>query len=437
MNNKWSHYFSLGSKGALRLANRSVLRYRRQKIGSIFARRARERSAATFIGITGSSAKSTTTALLAHILKGHGGVYRQALYNTFDELIKTARQGKNSIDYVVAEVGVNTKGDMQPMAELLQPDVAIVTLIGVEHYKSFRNKQSVAQEKGALVEAVSPGGIAVLNADDDQVMSMAQRTSERVVTFGREKEADYRVISTVSTLPEPLKVNIVWRGGKLDIVCPLIGEQFWLSVAAASATAIELGVPVDMITRRCASFEVVENRCQPFPTENGPLFIVDGVKAPLESIPLAFSVIENAKAQQKRIVLGQISDYAGDPRPKYRDMYRAARAITDQVIFVGNNSHRSRASEEDRESGRFVESKSIRDVSDHIRNTASKGEVILLKSSQNLHLERVALAWKYDVKCWVDKCGLPIDCIKCGLYEHPFETHHGVAEKNNATINRR
>ena len=206
---------------------------------------------------------------------------------------------------------------------------------------------------------------------------------------------------------------------------------------AAAATAIELGVPVETVTKRCATFVPLKNRCQYFPTDDGPAFILDAAKAPWETLLLAFGVVENAVAPAKRIVLGQISDYPGAAGSKYRDAYRAARTVTDQVVFVGENSHRSKASEEDRECGRFVETNSVRDVSDHIRNTASKGEVILLKSSQNLHLERVALAWKYDVKCWVDKCGLPIDCIKCGLYEHPFETHHGVAEKNSATINRR
>ena len=61
-----------------------------------------------------------------------------------------------------------------------------------------------------------------------------------------------------------------------------------------------------------------------------------------------------------------------------------------------------------------------------------KDELILLKSSGNLHLERVALAWNHDVKCWTDKCGRKVNCFLCGLYEHPFEEHAAIVRQKKA-----
>jgi UDP-N-acetylmuramoyl-tripeptide--D-alanyl-D-alanine ligase len=167
------------------------------------------------------------------------------------------------------------------------------------------------------------------------------------------------------------------------------------------------------------------------------VFILDTAKAPWENLPLAMRVVETAVAPRKRIVIGQISDYAGNPRAKYRDAYRAARAVSDQVIFVGENAHRSKASQEDREAGRFIASRTAREVHQHIKNTAVAGEMILLKGSRNLHLERVALAWKHDVRCWVDQCGLLRDCVDCGLYETPFEEHEPILQERAARARRR
>jgi UDP-N-acetylmuramoyl-tripeptide--D-alanyl-D-alanine ligase len=79
------------------------------------------------------------------------------------------------------------------------------------------------------------------------------------------------------------------------------------------------------------------------------------------------------------------------------------------------------ASRADRDIGRFVEIRTPQEVSDYIKQTAVAGELILLKSSSNLHLERIALAWTHDVKCWVPVCGKRVGCDICGLFEVPFE----------------
>jgi len=140
------------------------------------ARRARARSKATFIGITGSSGKTTAGSLLGHILAGHGSVYTQVLANTMKLLVSTLsrRMGKGGkADYVVFEAGASGPDTIRPMAELLRPDVAVVTMVRLEHRASFKTVENVAREKSALVAALEPGGFAMLNADDPLVMGMA------------------------------------------------------------------------------------------------------------------------------------------------------------------------------------------------------------------------------------------------------------------------
>jgi UDP-N-acetylmuramoyl-tripeptide--D-alanyl-D-alanine ligase len=386
----------------------------------------RRRSKATFIGVTGSSGKSTAVALLAHLLEGHGSLRAQINYNLIGNLFATLRGLPRSLDYVVVETAAIARGQLKQLAGILKPDVAIVTMVGIEHYTAFRSHEAVAEEKGRLVEAVRPGGFALLNADDALVAGMRARTRERVVTFGRGEGADYRVVSVAARFPASLTVEIEWRGGRLALATPLVGEHFWLSVTAAVAAALELGVPAGTIVERAASFRGMHGRCEFYGIDGGPQFVVDTFKAPNETLGLAFGVLENVEAPRRRTVLGHISDFAGNPKPKYRDAYRAARAVSDEVIFVGEHAHRSQASEEDRRTGRFIGFTGPLQVYKHVRATAVPGEVILLKSSRNLHLERVALAFDHEVKCWVPTCGVWMDCVTCGLFEHPFEEHAGI-----------
>jgi UDP-N-acetylmuramoyl-tripeptide--D-alanyl-D-alanine ligase len=426
-------FFSLDRNGPLRTAARRLrlgyLRPLQFKVKMRLAAARRQRSKASFIGITGSSGKSTMAALLAHILEGHGSVRAQVNYNLIQNLFATLRGLPETLDYAVIEAAAIDRGQLREMAGLLQPDVAIVTLVGLEHYSAFRSREAVAEEKGTLVEAVRPGGLVLLNADDARVAGMRQRTRERVLTYGRNAEADYRAVSVQTRFPGSLAVEIAWRGGRLSLETGLVGDHFWLSVTAAAAAALELGVPAETIAMRAASFRGVPARCQPYGIDGGPQFIIDSFKAPHETLGLAFDILKTVEAPRRRILLGQISDFAGNPKPKYRDAYRAARAVSDEVIFVGDHAHRSQASDEDIRAGRFFRFSGVREAYEHVRATAVPGEVILLKSSRKLHLERVALAFDRDVRCWEPDCGNVMDCITCGLFEHPFEEHAAILRR--------
>ncbi|TIT47213.1 MAG: UDP-N-acetylmuramoyl-tripeptide--D-alanyl-D-alanine ligase, partial [Mesorhizobium sp.] len=204
------------------------------------------------------------------------------------------------------------------------------------------------------------------------------------------------------------------------------------ATAAAVAAALELGVPQEKVAARVAAFQPLTNRCDLLVTDGGPQFIIDVAKAPWHSMNLALDVMAKATVNRKRIVIGQISDYAGSTR-KYAQIYKAAREIADNVIYAGDNAHKSRAGQADRDTGRYHEFRTAKEVSNHIKQTAVAGELILLKSSCNLHLERVALAWTHDVKCWAHTCGKPDGCVTCGLFEVPFEEHRNhVRERRHA-----
>ncbi|WP_296739307.1 Mur ligase family protein [Mesorhizobium sp.] len=394
------------------------------------AGRARARSGAVFIGVTGSSGKSTAAGLLGHILAGQSAVHTQILANAMTALVNTLYKRvprAGPLDYVVFEAGAFGVGTIRPMAEMLKPHVAVVTMVRLEHLSSFRTLENVAQEKRALVEALEPGGLAVLNADDPNVLAMASG-QHRFVTFGESEAADYRVTDISAAYPRRLSFTLLWRAAALDLQTSFPGAHFWLPVAAAAATALELGVLPQTVADRVATFEPLANRCQVITTDGGPHFIVDCAKAPGHSVGLAFEMLASSTFDSKRIVLGQLSDFTGS-NIRYARAYESAREIAGQVIYVGEHAHRSKASQDDRDIGRFVELRTPKEVSDHIKRTAAPGELVLLKSSSNLHLERIALAWSRDVKCWIPACGKKEGCLTCGLYEVPFDEHRDFVRK--------
>jgi UDP-N-acetylmuramoyl-tripeptide--D-alanyl-D-alanine ligase len=391
------------------------------------AHRRRMRIRGKAIGVTGSSGKSTTTALLAQILQHQGTVHITRRGNVLMSLIRSLLTIRPHTDYAVFEVATSHFSPIAPQAAILRPDIAIVTMVRDEHRTIFHGSKGVAAEKRALVDAIAANGLAVLNADDELVMGMADRSRHRVATFGRSEFADYRVEKVHAAYPERMSMSIRWAGGELPLQTRFIGEHFWLPTAAAVAAALELGLDPATIAECVAGFEPLETRCGVVEIPGGPTFFLDTTKAPLHSLQLAFDLLAGATASRKRAVVGHISDYAGKSGRTYRNAYKAARAVSDQVVFVGETAHRAKAPQEDRDQGRFHEFFSVRDAAAHIKATAQPGEVILLKGSSNLHLERIAIAMQSDVKCWKQVCGLKANCFKCNKYEFPFEQHRTQA----------
>lgn len=145
--------------------NRRLALRRRAKLGS-----------ACMVGITGSGGKSTTSALVFHMLSGYQPSALSMLENTEEMIAWRLAKFPRRARYGVFEISGHAPGVIQSSCEMVQPDVAIVTVIASDHRSNFRDPQATAQEKGRLVEIVAArGGLVLLNADDPQVLAMRER----------------------------------------------------------------------------------------------------------------------------------------------------------------------------------------------------------------------------------------------------------------------
>jgi UDP-N-acetylmuramoyl-tripeptide--D-alanyl-D-alanine ligase len=391
------------------------------------ARLARARNRHTrFIAVSGSSAKTTTCSLLDHILSAFAGTASQYSMNAMPAISRFIRTVGNEFDYAIVEAGIDAPDRMKPMASLIRPHIAVLTIIQMEHKKQMPDLDIIAREKGYLIENMARSGVAFLNEDDERTAGLRQRANGQVITFGRGEASDYRAVNISSSYPDRLSLLVCTSQLKLQLQTQLVGEHFWLPVTVAVAVAHHLGVPPDVIARQIASFEPVVGRCSVVELPDDRHFIMDTFKAPQHSLVQAFEIARTARATRRRIVLGQLSDTSGSSKTAHRRAYRLARDCADEIIFIGDHAHRHNASKEDVDSGKIVNFKEVREAADYLRRTSMPGEFVLLKSNSKLHLERVGIAQNKVVQCWEQSCELKIDCTECGLYGFPFETHFGV-----------
>lgn len=372
----------------------------------------------TVIGVTGSSAKTTTTGILRHILTQDHKVTGNIEDNAISATARAIRQAPVGTRFAILEIAAGNEPSIRTVTRIARPDIAIITMIRLEHASAYRSMEAIAEEKGHLLEGLRPGGLAIMNADDEMVMSMAARTSARVITFGESMNADYRARNISVDLADGLRMRITGGGHDFEVTSQLFGRHLFLPVLAAVACALELGLDPDSVRDAVGSYRGLVDRCGVIRVDDGPVFLMETWKAPAHSMRLPMDTLEAVEATRKTIVIGQISDYRGNSKKPYREAVAQASTVADRVFTVGSSSRRITGSMAG-PGTEYAHFAGVQDLFQHLQLTAIAGEAIVLKSSRNLHLERVALAFKTDVQCWAEDCGQETNCLDCGL--------HGVA----------
>jgi hypothetical protein len=128
-----------------RCAHARAVKQVKNGLKNLHARAKRSRSRATYIGVTGSSGKTTTANLLEHILSADFKVRTQADRNGFENASKALRQVTREDQFVVLEIGTSGPGLIERTTKLVRPDIAIVTMVAVEHYTAFRGIEAVGE----------------------------------------------------------------------------------------------------------------------------------------------------------------------------------------------------------------------------------------------------------------------------------------------------
>ncbi|OZG67382.1 UDP-N-acetylmuramoyl-tripeptide--D-alanyl-D-alanine ligase [Bifidobacterium eulemuris] len=198
------------------------------------------------VGLTGSVGKTTTKDLLSALLERVGKtVAPVGSFNNEIGLPLTALKVDRDTRFFVAEMGANHLGEIANLTRIAPPEVAIVLKVGVAHLGEFGSRQIVAQAKSEIVRGLVPGGIAVLNADDEYAAAMADIAPGEVRWFGIDHtDAAHTVSATDITMDERDRAGFVMRtpDGETPVRLGISGRHNVMNALAAASVALHFGM---------------------------------------------------------------------------------------------------------------------------------------------------------------------------------------------------
>lgn len=210
--------------------------------------------ALTVIGITGSSGKTSTKDLLAHVLEAGGPtVAPEGSFNNEIGVPLTATKVDDGTRFLVSEMGARGQGHITYLCGLTPPRIGVVLNVGRAHVGEFGDQDATARAKGELVAAVPSDGFAVLNAEDHRVAGMAARTSATVVWFGfDEPKQPGKHVFTENLTHDDLgrhRFTLVVDGERAEVALTGSGRHQVANALAAAGAAVAAGLDVPTIAR--------------------------------------------------------------------------------------------------------------------------------------------------------------------------------------------
>lgn len=303
----------------------------------------------TVIGITGSYGKTSTKAILAHLLNGRFKAYpTPRSYNTLMGIslaINTDLAEDRSIDYFICEMGAYIPGEIQRIAELVHPTIGVEIEVGPQHLERFGTLENVAQAKYELVSALPPNGLAVFNMDNAYVRDMAARGYPEQ-RLGVSKTADPAapppgldlIASDVRETLDGLRFMLtdVRSSAQVPVETPLLGGHNVTNLLLAAAVALHEGMTLPEIARRARTLQPAESRLVRQTTAAGITIINDAYSANPVGIVGALDVLALHKSGRRLLITPGMVELAERHEVENRRLGELAAARATDVILVGS-----------------------------------------------------------------------------------------------------
>jgi UDP-N-acetylmuramoyl-tripeptide--D-alanyl-D-alanine ligase len=346
------------------------------------------------IAVTGSAGKTTTKEAIAHVLGARFRVLKsEGNFNNHFGLPLMLLKLEPEHDLAVIEMGMSHAGEIRALAKIAQPEIGVVTNVAAVHLEFFDSLAGIARAKYELVESLPGSGTVVLNADDEYVSQFGRGFKGKVVMYGTRTAADVRAEKIQSQGAQGTEFDVVVGSVREHATLPLVGEHNVLNALAAVAVGLERGLKPSEAIAELYTLAPADKRGQVLQLGNITV-INDCYNSNPKALEAMVDALAAMRAKRRIVVAGEMLELG----PAGEEMHRqAGQHVADKKIDVllGVRGLARSMVEGARQAGtrsEFVASPE--EAGEWLAGEARDGDVVLLKASRGVKLEKALEAWK-------------------------------------------
>ena len=346
------------------------------------------------VGITGSAGKTTTKEAIAHVLASRFHVLKsEGNFNNHFGLPLMLLKLEPEHEVAVIEMGMSHAGEITALANIAHPGVGVVTNVAPVHLEFFRSIADIARAKYELIASLPAGSTAILNADDEYVSQFGRDFKGKVVMYGLKPAADIRAEKIENRGSEGSAFDVVVDSCRERAILPLVGAHNVYNALAAVSVGLDRGLTPSEAVAALATLRPADKRGEVL--QLGNITVVNDC---YNSNPKALDAMVDAlaamPAQRRIVVAGEMLELgpAGEEMHRYAGRHMAEKKID---ILLGVRGRAQQMVEGARQAGMRAEYVATpEEAGDWLIREGHEGDVVLLKASRGVKLEKALEKWK-------------------------------------------
>lgn len=306
---------------------------------------------------------------------------------------------KNYPEIVVVELAADKPGDIKYLTRFIKPDIAIITAVGEVpvHVEFYDGPQEVRVEKEEMLRNAKRNSTAILNIDDPYVSEMS--FDGRRITFGFSEEADISISNIEEVSSEGSRIHMIYGGEDFSIFLPLcIGESFAYISGAVFATGVALSMLPEEIVKDLQRIRPTKGRLYPVKGKKESVILDGSYNAAPASMESSLGTLQGLPGKRKVAMLGDMLELGEYSYREHQRIGEMAGKICDILVLVGDWAREMKKGAMNAgmdEENIFVFSNS-QEASSEVEELLSPEDLILVKGSQGIRMERVILSLMRD-----------------------------------------
>lgn len=349
------------------------------------------------VGITGSVGKTSTKEMIASVLGTKFRVHKtQGNFNNGIGLPLTIFQIEKEHQVAVLEMGISEFGEMHELADMAQPDIMVITNIGLCHLENLKTRDGILKAKTESFAHLKPDGVVILNGDDDKLSTVEQVAGRKPVFYGIKGrnlcETSVCADAVTEHGLEGMTAEFHTPQGDMEVFIPIPGEHNVYNALAATCVAEQLGLSMDEIKCGIAAASTISGRTNLIHTK-GMTVIDDCYNANPVSMKASLDVLSKAGGR-KIAVLGDMGELGEDEKQLHYEVGTYAGTLPIDLLFcVGTLSGKLAEGAKKQNPALTVKHYATREeMTEELLATVKEGDAVLVKASHFMEFPKVVAA---------------------------------------------
>lgn len=347
----------------------------------------RQKFSLPVVAVTGSTGKTSTKEMIAAVLENSFSVHKtQKNYNNEIGLPHTLFNLENRHEISVLEMGMNNLGEIERLAYMARPNIAVITNIGTAHIENLGTRENILKAKMEITTYFDCSSILIVNGDDEYLNKISDK-AYRIIKVSQNGKGDYNAFNIKDFGEEGTEFTCAVRGINYVFKIKVPGIHNVYNALAAIAIGDGFDMKPNKIVEGMLNFNPGKMRMDIFELSNGLKIINDCYNANPDSMKAALNVLASYKNKRRVALLGDMFELGNYSKELHGEVGKYLPQHCDVLIAVGELGHY--IYKEGKEALEAYYYKTKEEACENIHKILQPGDVLLIKASRGMNMEYI------------------------------------------------